>query len=247
MAACFVGMNVCYLTAMTWSTAANAIWLQSTAPRWGALLGWLLWGLRPRRGDWIALALCALGMGLILFWELRAPGVWSGRGPWGVLLGVASGVLYAGAVMGLRHLRGENVVFLVAWNHLAAALALAPVVWYVQAWPQPRQLLVLAAFGAFQMGVPYLLFVRGLRGVSSQEATLLGLLEPVLVPLWVHVVLQNPETRWWSVAGGGWILLGLLARYACSWWDSETSVQPARNAPRSSAPACRPVCLEKDP
>src|SRR5262245_4699664 len=34
MAACFAAMNVSYLTAMSLTTAANAIWLQCTAPWW---------------------------------------------------------------------------------------------------------------------------------------------------------------------------------------------------------------------
>ncbi len=237
MAACFVGMNICYLTAMSWSTAANAIWLQSTAPMWVAVLSWVIWKRRPARRDWPALLLCGTGIGLILFWELQIPGSWSGRGSWGVALGLLSGVLYAGAVMGLRHLRNHSPVFLVAWNHLIAALVLAPVVVGVQGWPSLSQWTLLALFGVFQMGVPYLLFVRALRSISSQEATLLGLLEPVLVPVWVHLVLHNPETRWWSLAGGGLILLGLVSRYAPG-LANRTSPAPSPWQACTAKPGC---------
>src|SRR5262249_41409190 len=34
MATCFATMNVCYVTAITLTTAANAIFLQYTAPAW---------------------------------------------------------------------------------------------------------------------------------------------------------------------------------------------------------------------
>ena len=213
MSLCFVGMNICYLTSMTWTTAANAIWLQSTAPMWVCLLSWWLFGTRVASRDVLPLVLCTSGIGLILFYELQVPGAWQGNGPAGVALGLASGVFYAGAVMALHYLSRENTIFLVALNHLVAAAVLLPFVVWNGIWPDLRQLLYLAAFGALQMGIPYLLFVRGLRTVNSQEATLLGLLEPVLVPLWVHFVLRNPETRWWSLAGGGLILLGLLIRY----------------------------------
>ncbi len=213
MSLCFVGMNICYLTSMTWTTAANAIWLQSTAPMWVCVLSWWIFGTRVARRDLLPLVLCTGGIGLILFYELQAPGAWQGPGPAGVALGLASGVFYAGAVMALHHLRSENTIYLVALNHLVSATVLLPFVLWVGIWPDPKQLLYLVAFGALQMGIPYLLFVRGLRRVPSQEATLLGLLEPVLVPLWVHFVLNNPETRWWSLAGGGLILLGLLVRY----------------------------------
>src|SRR5262245_497211 len=38
----FTAMNVTYLSAMTETTAANAIWLQSTAPWWVFLVGVLV-------------------------------------------------------------------------------------------------------------------------------------------------------------------------------------------------------------
>jgi drug/metabolite transporter, DME family len=74
------------------------------------------------------------------------------------------------------------------------------------------QLVVLAAFGLFQMGLPYLLFARGLRSVSSQEASLISLLEPVLVPVWVYLA-WGDKPAWWTLGGGGLILTGLAIRY----------------------------------
>ena len=67
------------------------------------------------------------------------------------------------------------------------------------------------------MSLPYILFARGLRQVSSPEASVLTLLEPLLLPLWVylawhhHPSYQSP--RWWIWAGGGLILGGLLMKY----------------------------------
>jgi drug/metabolite transporter (DMT)-like permease len=79
-------------------------------------------------------------------------------------------------------------------------------------------LATLAAFGALQIAVPYLLFARGLRSVPSQEASLIALMEPVLVPAWVLFALGNHETRWWTLVGGGLILLGLAWRYLPAAW-----------------------------
>ncbi|HPP54802.1 MAG TPA: DMT family transporter, partial [Thermoguttaceae bacterium] len=79
-------------------------------------------------------------------------------------------------------------------------------------WPTGTQFLVLAAFGTFQMAIPYRLFTWGLRTVSAQEALLLGLLEPVLMPLWVYLTGQETP-QWWTVVGAGFILAGLVWRY----------------------------------
>src|SRR5262245_6191209 len=39
MAACFTCMNITFMRSMTLTTAANAIWLQSTAPLWVFVFG----------------------------------------------------------------------------------------------------------------------------------------------------------------------------------------------------------------
>ena len=56
-------------------------------------------------------------------------------------------------------------------------------------------------FGMFQMALPYVLFARGLRSITSQEATGIGLLEPLLLPLWVYLAWGEVPAPWtWSAA-----------------------------------------------
>ena len=43
----------------------------------------------------------------------------------------------------------------------------------------------LLAFGVVQMALPYMLFARGLREIGTAEAGLIGLIEPILNPIWV--------------------------------------------------------------
>lgn len=209
-AICFALVNVTYLTAMSLSTAANAIWLQNTAPIWVFLIGLLVLRTGYDRRDLFPLVFGTLGIAVILSME-----IWHAQGNsmLGVGLGLLNGLLYALVILLFRSLRHENPVWVVAVNHLAAALFMLPYVLYLGVWPSPQQLLMLAAFGVLQMGIPYLLFLQGLRRISSQEASLIGLLEPVLLPFWVLVVLHNDEARWWTLVGGGLILFGLVGRY----------------------------------
>jgi drug/metabolite transporter (DMT)-like permease len=202
----FAGMNATYLSAMTLTTAANAIWLQCTAPLW-IFLATMLFGIEAfNRRDLFPLACGLCGVALILSHELQ------GQQQAGVALGLTSGLFYAGVVMSVRSLRSENAAWLVALNHLVAAAVLLPYAIYRGLAPSPEQFAVLAAFGLLQMGIPYVLFARGLRSVTSQEATLIGLLEPVLVPLWAYAA-WGEVTAWWTIGGGGLILVGLLVRY----------------------------------
>lgn len=206
LTAFFTAMNVMYLSAITLTTAANAIWLQSTAPGWVLVLGVLVFREPFVRRDLIALAFAGLGVGLILAFEIR------GQQLDGVMLGLASGVAYACVVLLLRMLRDEDPAWLVALCHLVAAAVLLPWLLMVGRFPSPTQLVVLAAFGTFQMAIPYLCLHRALRTIRSQEAVVIGLAEPILLPLWVWLA-WGEQPAVWTLAGAGLIALGLLLRY----------------------------------
>ncbi len=215
MALAFAGMNLTYLSAMILTTAANAIWLQSTAPWWVFVLGLLVWREPWSPREMGPLALAAVGVGVILACELGpllSGAVAGSRAALGIGCGLASGLCYAVVVLSLRNLRQVESVTLVVANNLASATLLSAFVIRGGQWPTPTQFLVLALFGLVQIALPYYLFARGLRIVSSQEAAGLGLLEPVLLPLWVWLAWAEAPA-WWTLAGGALIFLGLIMRY----------------------------------
>ena len=207
LVACFALMNATFLTALVRTTAANAIWLQATAPWWVFVLSVFLLRQPIVRRDLIPLAFGIVGVSLILLFEIlrRQEAV-------GVVCGLAAGVSYAGVVVFLWRLGSDDPAWLVALNHAVVAVVLLPCVLSWGYWPSPQQLVVLAGFGIFQMAIPYVLLIRGLRTISSQEATAIGLIEPVLMPLWVYLSgLESPQ--WWTIAGASLILVGLVLRY----------------------------------
>ena len=202
----FASMNAVYLSSIVLTTAANAIWLQNLCPFWVFLLSMFFLHHLPDRKELLPLLLAMIGVGTILAFESR------GQAGLGVALGVASGLAYATVVVSMWWLRQENAAFLVALCHALAALTLLPWILYIGQWPSPLQLLVLAGFGIWQMGLPYFCFVRGLRGISSQEAVAIGLVEPVLMPVWVFLAWDERPAPW-TVAGAVLILSGLVLRY----------------------------------
>jgi drug/metabolite transporter (DMT)-like permease len=203
----FTAMNVTYLSAMTLTTAANAIWLQSTAPWWVLLFGVAVLGEPFPRSERAPLVVGGLGLLIILWFEIQ------GEAPAGVVLGLISGMSYSGVVLSLRALRGLDTVWIVAVAHLVTAAAIFPLVAYAGIWPTAAQVPVLAGFGLFQMALPYVFFGRGLRAITSQEATVIGLLEPILLPVWVYLAWGEVPAPW-TLVGGGLILAGLALRYA---------------------------------
>jgi drug/metabolite transporter (DMT)-like permease len=206
LAIAFTLMNVTFLTAMSQTTAANAIWLQSTCPWWVFFFSVVFFREPIVRRDLIPLAFGVLGVSTILYYEVQS------QARFGAACGLAAGVSYAGVVVLMRHLRSENSSWLVALNHGVAALILLPWVAACGPWPTPLQFAALAGFGILQMAIPYLLLIRGLRAISSQEAVAIGMAEPILIPVWAFLIRGEVPAPWTGV-GAGMILVGLVLRY----------------------------------
>jgi drug/metabolite transporter (DMT)-like permease len=203
-------MNATFVRALALGTAANAIFLQYTAPLWVYLASVLWLGERPQGRSTVAVLLGGLGVAVMV-----ADG-WRGEQFGIVALALASGVTYAGVLLFLRILRGAAPAWLTVLNHLGAATVLLP---FAAADPVPSagQLGWLFLFGAVQMGLPYLLMARGLQTVGPNEASLISLLEPLLNPLWAFLVVpdkERPTAATW--VGGAFILAGI----ACRFWPA---------------------------
>jgi drug/metabolite transporter, DME family len=188
---------VLFVLATKLTTAANAIFIQDTAPLWVLLLSPWLVRERPTRGELLAVPVYGLGLGLFFLDELSAGQVT------GNLIALASGVAFALSILGLRRLLYDGPAALVWGNLLAAAIALP--LWSTGPAPRPLDLALLAYLGIFQLGLAYLCFSRGLERTPAVEASLLVLLEPVLNPIWTFL-LAGERPGPWALVGGAVVL-----------------------------------------
>jgi DME family drug/metabolite transporter len=215
---------VLFVLANKLTTAASAIFLQSTAPLYVLLLSpWLL-EERVRAADLVYMGV--LGLGLAAFFVGLDPVSATAPDPFlGNLLATLSGVSWALTVMGLRALgRGGSDWGPAAalWGNVIAALGCLALALPVTS-SRPADWLVIGYLGVFQVGVAYAFLIRGLRQVPALEASLLLLLEPVLNPIWAWLV-HGERPGGWSIAGGLLILLATLAKSA---WDARRTRLPA--------------------
>ncbi|MDB5306631.1 MAG: yijE [Gemmataceae bacterium] len=222
MVAAFAVMCALYLSALGLGPAANAIFLQNTAPIWVYLFAVFLLGEPADRRGWQAVLLAGIGAVVIVAgnWP-RGLGPDESRSQVLILfMGAGSGVVYAGVMIFLRVLRAESPAWLVTLNLTGSAAALGLFVlvadgpaefWRWVSAPTPGQLAVLVVFGAVQMALPYWLFARGLRTVSPQEAGIITLLEPLLNPVWAYLVTPEKDTPTGPMVAGGAIILAALA------------------------------------
>ena len=226
LAAAFVAMNYTYLTALKLGTAANAIWLQCTAPAWVMLVGVLLLKEVAHWRDWLMLAFGAVGIVFILNFEFQALAL-KPEGFQAAVWALGSGVLYATVILLLRSLRHQDSIWLSGLNLTCTALFLPLLIWAADfstgrelttiVVPSTlRQWLLLAGFGVFQIGLAYVLFTWAMKTIPPHEATSIGLMEPILVPVWVYFC-WGELPQWWTTVGATFILFGLLVRYAP--WD----------------------------
>lgn len=232
MVVCFAVMVGSFMSAMVYGPAANAIWLQYLAPAWVVLIGFLLGKETVTRADIQMIACCLGAIALILVNEFR-----DGGNAFATAMGILSGISFAGVVLSMRSLRGVDPAWLITLNHSSTALLLLP--WFIQVegTVPPASYMALALFGIFQMSLPYVLFARGLRTVTGPEASVLSLVEPILVPIWVfvawssHPSYQPPKV--WTIAGGIIICTALLLRYLPAIYSA--SKMPRRKKPLSQS------------
>lgn len=200
------------------TTAADAIFLQSTAPVYVCLLApWLL-AEKVLRRDLILLAAVLGGAGLCLLGG-RPASVTAPDPLLGDLLGLASGVTWALTLTGLRYLArpegpatagGRNPAVAAAiWGNIMVAAACAPAA-VPMGGPGLRDLLILLYLGAFQIGLAYACLTWSMRRTRALEAALLLQLEPTLNPVWAWLA-HGEVPGVLAVAGGAVILASALA------------------------------------
>jgi len=202
---------ILFVQANKLTTAAHAIFLQSTAPFYLLLAGPLLLGERARRSDFALLAVAGLGMALFVMGG-QPPARTAPDPRQGNLLALASGVTWAATLAGLRWLShrragsGQSMATVAAGN-LAACLFCLPAA--LPAAVSLADLSVILYLGVFQIGLAYVFLTRGLTGVPALEGSLLLLAEPALNPVWALLVHQERPSAA-AIAGAALILSASL-------------------------------------
>ncbi|MBN2050206.1 MAG: DMT family transporter [Spirochaetales bacterium] len=203
-ALCYGGTSIFLFLALRMTTAANATILMHTTPIWVALLGFLFLGERARPRDWLALAVILFGIALCM------KGDFSFTGHLGNALALASGLAFSVLVLIMRYLDEGSSLAALAWGTFLAILISSPAFAadLREGSLSARDVLLTLGMGIFQFALPFVLYNRALPWMKAVESTILRLLEPVLVPIWVALLVG--EIPGWNTLVGGGIVLTVL-------------------------------------
>ncbi len=205
----YAATTLLYVQANKHTTAASAIFLQSTSPLFILLLAPLLLGEYATRRDIAQMAAMAVGLGLFFLGSDR-PSTTAPNPALGNTLAAICAVTWALAVIGYRWLaaRGASVAGAAACGNLMASLFAL-----IMAQPlvagRPVDWAVVAFLGICQLGIPYLFLASAVPRLRALEVALFLLIEPVLNPIWAWLV--HGERPGPATLVGGTLILGATA------------------------------------
>uniref|UniRef100_UPI0040495F6F DMT family transporter n=1 Tax=Cephaloticoccus sp. TaxID=1985742 RepID=UPI0040495F6F len=200
----YAGCTVFFVLATKFTTAANAILLQYTAPVWIALLAAWFLGEPTTRRDWTIIAIVFLGMTLFFADALEFSGML------GNIFGIISGICFAAMTISLRRQKAGSPVESIILGNLIAFVIGAPFMIGVPL-PSPVGMGALAALGLIQLGCSYWLYARAIRHVTALEAVIIPVFEPILNPVWVFLARGEQPTKW-ALLGGTIVIAAVIWR-----------------------------------
>jgi drug/metabolite transporter, DME family len=202
----YAGTLTCFVYANKTTTAANAIFLQYTAPIYILILSPFILKEKFRPTDLITVFVCLAGMSLFFLEDASAKNTLASNIFVGNIAALVSGVFFGLYFIFLRHpkmLENTNPAVSVFYGNILIVLLMIPLI----AQKPPAQvnsndISAILFLGIFQIGIAYILFTNGIaNGVRSLDASIIGFIEPLLNPVWVFLFLGETPSKW-AIVGG---------------------------------------------
>lgn len=192
-----------YAAATKWTTAANAILLQYTAPIFVALLSGILLNERVTKGDWITVFVVMLGVSLFFMDQASVGGLI------GNITALGSGLFFALFIIFTRMQKLEHPAGSVYLGNVIALLVCLP-----SLINEPVTLSGVAGgayMGLINGGLAYILYSSAIKSISALTAILLATIEPILNPIWVYFAIGEKPSLF-TIIGGTIVVLTLLIK-----------------------------------
>ncbi|MDJ0753505.1 MAG: DMT family transporter [Ardenticatenaceae bacterium] len=198
------GAQLFFIFATRQTTAANAIFIQFTAPVYVGLFGAWYLGERAQKKDWWAMAAILAGLLIFLNDNLSPAGLMGTLNAW------LSGLSLAWFVLFMRRAKNESTLSIALWGNILGAIVTLPLLLTTDlpSWGNIGAILFL---GVFQIGLGLVLMSIAIKHLTAIESILIQTLEPILNPIWVFLVIGEQPTVL-TLAGGLIVLTAVTWR-----------------------------------
>ncbi len=176
----YSALLIFFVIATKTTTAANAIFLQYTAPIYVLIFEPLINKTRYEKINIITIIVCFGGM-VLFFIGKFSPGYETGN-----IFALLSGLAYAAFLIGMRKNKKEFQFSSIFYGNVIVSLICLSSVFHLSN-ITPANLMMVTFLGVFQIGIAYAIFSYGLKRVLAIEASLMSMLEPTLNPVWVFL------------------------------------------------------------
>ena len=192
---------ITFVIATKTTTAANAIFLQATAPIYILIFEPILTKTKYERINIVTVGICMIGM-LLFFVGKLEPGHLEGN-----LIALISGITFAALFLGMKKIEPQYQQSSIFWGNIIVAIICIPflssleVIIFSDLW-------MVTFLGVFQIAFAYSFFASGLKRVVAVEASIISMVEPVFNPVWVFLGYGETPTIYSII--GGLIILGAI-------------------------------------
>jgi len=178
---CYVITQLTFVWATKLTTAANAIFLQYASPIYVVVLGYIFLKEKPRKEDWIAMAVIFSGLFMFFGDQLSFDGVA------GNALAILSGMTFSVVMLVMRGQRDNSPANIIFIGNIIGFIFGLPFV--LKETINLPNLAIILYLGVFQIGLSFIFYSIAVKHVRTLESNLILTLEPILNPVWVFLVL----------------------------------------------------------
>jgi len=218
----YAGTVLLFVVATKLTSAANAIFLQYTAPIYIAIISpWILHE-RAKPLDWVLILVALCGVALFFVDRLSFEGIS------GVFAALGSGISFAWLTVLMRRQRNESPEAIVLLGNVLTFLLASP--WIFPFRSLERNGVWILALGVVQLAIPYLLYSRAIKHIRALDAAIISIIEPILNPVWV-ILFKGEHASRWSLIGGVIVLTTSLLRSFLASRDKQAAEDIATATP----------------
>ena len=200
----YAAMMLLYVFSIRLTTAANAIFLEFTAPIYVVILSYFLLNERITLFDLLSMIIIFFGMGLFFIDDLTFYGFW------GNIMAAIAGVCL-GIVTVIIRKEKKSAFQIVLFGNIVTSLVCIPFMFSGIQETVYLDWIMIFGLGIVQLGIPYILYTLALRHVRAIDAILVSMIEPILNPVWVYLFVGEKMGDW-AFIGGSMVLLGSIGR-----------------------------------